>query len=804
MPSHRDNARPNARRGAAARSFAPAPLPISAPRGLRIPLLAVVLAWGIVFFPQLLLGQRFVLGDASAFLPFADYSRARWAETHERTYWNPYVLMGVESVASLADSRPQYLPDLLLDVADRAARPAFSPQLWLLLAHLGGALSLLLLATRMMGASAWSAAAVAIGWLLAVPSLLPFVYGHDAQFVSDALLPITILGTHVVMTSASRGGLLAGVVALALPLGVQAIHGHPQIVVYSGVLALTFAVYLAWRRSAWSRLGVWVAAAGLGAAIGAAGWWPALLYSSDSFRGMGERGLSLAEVDKFSFAARDLVSLVWPRAVGYGGPTYWGGMDGTDYSPYLGVVLVAFALRGAMTRVPGARMLAVVSVLAVLHALGSTLGPLYGAIHQIPLWNKFRVPFYTLIVASLALSLLAARGWDAFAAETPKPTARRAWIFVLAAIAVLGAALAWSPLREVYAGIARAARAGLDVPHAGEAAAAAGRDLILRAALLGAAFLVIRTPRFAAFRGPAFAVLLAIDLGTVTVPALVHSSGPVAEVAPPAPTALARTVREHPRFRAYVGNPAPIREPSLGIGQFLEAYSNFWITWRARCLTGNHGAAPGAWRPAVRYEMTRQASVLRAWGVGFFDLPRETPGGAALTPVAEDDHSRVYALAAAPGRAYTAAHVVRLDDLDQVGRAMMTDEFQPAVVAVTTEPGLEGDYPGSPGCTIEWKRDEPEHLVLETAGTERAFLVVADAHGAGWTATVDGTSAAIARVNLLARGVALPAGRHVVEMRYRTPGMGTGVTSTRIALAIAVLLAITSAIFAVRERSYQI
>ena len=96
--------------------------------------------------------------------------------------------------------------------------------------------------------------------------------------------------------------------------------------------------------------------------------------------------------------------------------------------------------------------------------------------------------------------------------------------------------------------------------------------------------------------------------------------------------------------------------------------------------------------------------------------------------------------------------------------------------------------------------DDERLISLLRPGDGIDTVITADAYGAGWNATLSGAPAPIARVNLLARGLALPPGRHVVEMRYETPGMRTGVASTRIALAIAVLLAITSAMFALRER----
>src|SRR5207245_5796630 len=115
----------------------------------------------------------------------AEFSRARWHEHHVRTYWNPYTFMGTEAVASLADSRPQYLPAPVLDLVDRLSQPRFSPQFWLLLTHLLGMLSVMILARRLWRATGRGALCGGLTWLLSIPILLPFSFGHDAQLVAD-------------------------------------------------------------------------------------------------------------------------------------------------------------------------------------------------------------------------------------------------------------------------------------------------------------------------------------------------------------------------------------------------------------------------------------------------------------------------------------------------------------------------------------------------------------------------------------------------------------------------------------------
>ncbi|MEO5988615.1 MAG: hypothetical protein ABIU54_12165, partial [Candidatus Eisenbacteria bacterium] len=177
--------------------------------------IAVVMLWAGLFFPHLFLGQRVVSGDSSYYRPFAEFSRGRWSESRERTYWNPYVFMGIESVSSFADSRPQYLPGPLLDLTERLHEPAPAPQLWLLLAHLGAALSVMALARRLWGGDHWCCSVGAVVWLFAIPVLGPFAHGFDAQMLADAMLPVVLLGTHMAITGKGPRTMLLGALTLA-------------------------------------------------------------------------------------------------------------------------------------------------------------------------------------------------------------------------------------------------------------------------------------------------------------------------------------------------------------------------------------------------------------------------------------------------------------------------------------------------------------------------------------------------------------------------------------------------------------
>jgi hypothetical protein len=764
-----------------------------------------IVVWMLLFFPQLFMGEMCTLGDASAFRPFAEFSRARWHEQGVRTYWNPYTFMGTEAVASLSDSRPQYLPTLVLKWVERLSQPRMSPQFWLLLAHLLGTLSIMVLARRLWVARGVAALCGGLIWLLSVPILLPFAFGHDAQLLADTLIPVAILFTHQLLSASAGQRRLLPMLGLSATFAIQILHGHPQIVVYASMFLVAFAVQQALAERTYARL-VWVAAgAGLGLALSMAVWWPALLYSAQSFRGGGETpGLSLLEVAKFSPGWRDLASLVWPRAVGFGGPTYWGAMLATDYSPYLGAVAVALAflgLKGGSAHRSTGLLLGCTVGLAVLLSLGTTLGPLFGVIRDlVPLWSKFRVPFYLLVLASFSLALLAARG---AARITPASVllAPRA-VRLLAAAAVLGAvvglALVIGPLQALYANHAQQLKSTLSASAGLTAARAAGIDLLLRLALVGAAILIALSSRLR--RSPAavwlLPFLIVVDLGGVAYPELSRSTGPPAAVHAPRPTPLAEVTAADPRQRAYVG------VPGLLEGRYFESYTNFWVSWRARCLTGLAGAPPASWRAVMAFDLVRRQAVLRAWGVGYLDLPAGVAADTTmLRPLLERDGLRAYAFRNSSGRAYAVRRVLALPSEDAMAETMAIRGFDPTHTAVTTNADAAGEYPGSEHCVIRWLEDEPEKLVLEVDAPDRAFVVVADSYFPGWSAAIDGRAAEINPTNLLVRGVAMPSGRHRLEMRYETSGMRAGVQTTRTAGLVWGLLFVLALVLESRRRS---
>jgi uncharacterized membrane protein YfhO len=75
---------------------------------------------------------------------------------------------------------------------------------------------------------------------------------------------------------------------------------------------------------------------------------------------------------------------------------------------------------------------------------------------------------------------------------------------------------------------------------------------------------------------------------------------------------------------------------------------------------------------------------------------------------------------------------------------------------------------------------------IDVAAAGRAFLVMSVTPHKYWRITIDGKPAQSMVTNIGYQGVVVPAGRHVVEMRYRNPLIAIGA-----AISAATLLALT-------------
>ena len=99
----------------------------------------------------------------------------------------------------------------------------------------------------------------------------------------------------------------------------------------------------------------------------------------------------------------------------------------------------------------------------------------------------------------------------------------------------------------------------------------------------------------------------------------------------------------------------------------------------------------------------------------------------------------------------------------------------------------------APGITfsddaVVIEAESAEYLRIRVDTPVQAILTVRDSFFAGWTATIDGRDAPVWRADVLFRAIPVPAGQHVVEMRFRQASAEAGFTISVVAALLAVVI----------------
>lgn len=127
-------------------------------------------------------------------------------------------------------------------------------------------------------------------------------------------------------------------------------------------------------------------------------------------------------------------------------------------------------------------------------------------------------------------------------------------------------------------------------------------------------------------------------------------------------------------------------------------------------------------------------------------------------------------------RAHLSAAAVAVPDLEAAVAHMQANPQGPDAVETTDAALIAALATTSTAAgrvdPVRYPSDDEVEVQVDLR--QAALLVVADSFDAGWTATLDGAPAPLLPVNALARGVWVPAGAHIVRMRYDPPGLAAG------------------------------
>jgi hypothetical protein len=129
--------------------------------------------------------------------------------------------------------------------------------------------------------------------------------------------------------------------------------------------------------------------------------------------------------------------------------------------------------------------------------------------------------------------------------------------------------------------------------------------------------------------------------------------------------------------------------------------------------------------------------------------------------------------------AYAATSVVTAGGPDQAIALLARAPLGPVVI--------EGCCPADGPASVQVTVHAPGAVDLNVTADRAATIVVQQSFQPGWEATIDGRPASIVPANVLFQSVTVPAGQHLVELRYRPLSATIGVlTSAAAALALLV------------------
>jgi hypothetical protein len=114
--------------------------------------------------------------------------------------------------------------------------------------------------------------------------------------------------------------------------------------------------------------------------------------------------------------------------------------------------------------------------------------------------------------------------------------------------------------------------------------------------------------------------------------------------------------------------------------------------------------------------------------------------------------------------------------------------FDPRREVVLAHGAPRPEPPGFRGASriVETRADR---VLLETETSASGFVVLLDGFDPGWRARLDGEPAPLLQANVVFRAVAVPEGRHRVELVYRPRGLLLGLAVSVLSLAVGMAVA---------------
>ncbi|MCM1310023.1 MAG: YfhO family protein [Bacteroides sp.] len=805
--------------------------------------LAVIIAVSLAFFyPDAFEGNTLEQHDITQGMAMGQDVVKHQAATGEKSWWTNSIFSGMP----MFQIAPSYESSSLFLWINKAYG-LFLPQPANLLAMMMLGMLILLLSLRV---KPWMAVTGAVAWGLSSYFVIIIGAGHLWKFYALTYVPPTIAGLIMIY----NGRRLLGAAVAALFMMMQIANNHVQMTYYFCFVMLGLVIaygVTALKDKKLSRWGVDTAilagALLLGVAANAPNLYHTYEYSKQTMRGGHSEltahtsenttsGLDRDYITMYSYGRTETLSLLIPNIVGGASampvngrvtgltladtdegrelmrrdPTmsllqlfspYYGGAEGTQGPVYVGAIIFAMFIFGAIVvKGPVKWSLVVLTLLSILLALGRNLQWFTDIfIDYMPMYSKFRAVESILVIAEFTIPLLAILGLkELFAADNRKPYLKPLAIscgvcglICLAGMlfpGIFGSNILGERDEMVIGQYVNAGALPRDfnilaypaVLQAVEAMRAAAlkadalRSLLFIAVAFIALWLMINKKLKAA---PALAIVgiaIGIDLFTADKRYLNSDSFTAAKTA----------------AQTYVATPADkeiLRDTDPGYRVLdVTRFSTNDAAYFHNTVGGYHAAKLTRYQDMIDRHL---AYVARPEVAQLLELRNDSAAQALYSPndiawlnshlnvldmlntryIIVDGNSAPLHNDRALGNAWLIDSISYVDGADAEMAAL--ESLQPGAEAVadrTFEAILGQTAPTAQGDTITLASYAPNRIEYDSRSAADAVAVFSEVYFPwGWTATIDGSPAQLGRVNYILRALRIPAGNHHIVMEFK-------------------------------------
>jgi Bacterial membrane protein YfhO len=330
----------------------------------------------------------------------------QYNETHkDQALWNPAIFSGMPSYLISFASKYPFINQLQI-LTNKVMN-------WrvLLLITMGLGVYLFMIYLKFDPIIAFTCA---IAFSLSVHFIGLIEIGHNSKFKAVVYIPWIFFLVHYLR---ERRSVLALGLATLMIIG-QLRENHPQISYYTFLMLGIYWIFqLVWaikekETKPFIHFTLLLLAASIIAIMAVAQPYSSTIeYGNYTIRG-GAEGLETGYATSWSFHPLEILTFINPSIYGGVSPYYWGWMPFTQTSMYMGIIIFFLALVAVFTnRSKLVKILATVSVVTLFISFGRHLPFLSNLLlNYLPGFNKFRVPAMILVILQFAVVVLAGYG----------------------------------------------------------------------------------------------------------------------------------------------------------------------------------------------------------------------------------------------------------------------------------------------------------------------------------------------------------------------------------------------------------